>query len=370
MATKYGILALSEQRINEVENWLGAQIDVTTTTGNPGPDGPPLWGLSHFTWFGDDKKAEFERVFGQSDRRLVGHFKMAGGDERGSESYPYEEAANGDHDAGYRQTAQELVDVGMEDTIIRVSAEFNLSWGQYPGDPQNYADGFARVVREMQSVDGADFTFLYSPGGNQIGVAEEAWPLDSQYWPSGEPTPFVAPSFYDASFHYDGDTITQEDREKGWIDTRDNKLKMWEEMAQRLGASGMAAPEWGVATEQYPPPTGEDNPYFMEHVLDYMDSNYEFVTYWNSESASGGSHEIYPSDAAGLNEASQVFQDFVGQKLSGSTDESTSEPETTYGGYSQPEEGTANWHVPLNENFADIEADIKELAARIEQLEN
>jgi len=73
MTTKYGILALSEQRINEVENWLGAQIDLTTTTGNPGPGGSSLWGLSHFTWLGDNKKAEFERVLGQTDRRLIGY---------------------------------------------------------------------------------------------------------------------------------------------------------------------------------------------------------------------------------------------------------------------------------------------------------
>jgi len=41
----------------------------------------------------------------------------------------------------------------------------------------------------------------------------------------------------------------------------------------------------------------------------------------------------------------------------------------TYGGYNTPESGTLDWHIPLNENFNDIEADIKDLANRVRNLE-
>lgn len=43
-------------------------------------------------------------------------------------------------------------------------------------------------------------------------------------------------------------------------------------------------------------------------------------------------------------------------------------PTREYGGYHQPQPGTLDWHVPLNENFAMIEADVKDLARRIEEL--
>lgn len=37
--------------------------------------------------------------------------------------------------------------------------------------------------------------------------------------------------------------------------------------------------------------------------------------------------------------------------------------------FHQPSEGSTDWHVPMNENFAAIEEDIKDLARRIENLE-
>jgi len=49
---------------------------------------------------------------------------------------------------------------------------------------------------------------------------------------------------------------------------------------------------------------------------------------------------------------------------SGSTD-TTSQ----YGGYATPEAGRVDWHLPLNQNFNDIEADVKDLAARLDRLE-
>lgn len=42
---------------------------------------------------------------------------------------------------------------------------------------------------------------------------------------------------------------------------------------------------------------------------------------------------------------------------------------TTYGGYNTPAAGTTDWHVPLNENFENIEADVLDLAARLDALE-
>lgn len=53
-----------------------------------------------------------------------------------------------------------------------------------------------------------------------------------------------------------------------------------------------------------------------------------------------------------------------------SDEDLTGSIDTTYGGYATPEEGTLDWHIALNENFQTIEADVQDLASRIENLEN
>ncbi|SFR73459.1 Pectate lyase superfamily protein [Halogeometricum rufum] len=64
-------------------------------------------------------------------------------------------------------------------------------------------------------------------------------------------------------------------------------------------------------------------------------------------------------------------EDAVGPRT-GTTDSSQSgstvDP-AQYGGYQTPSAGTVDWHVPLNENFEKIEADILDLVQRIQQLE-
>jgi hypothetical protein len=119
-------------------------------------------------------------------------------------------------------------------------------------------------------------------------------------------------------------------------------------------------------------------------MFDYMRNNgVEFQAYWNVESAGGGSHRLWPESETNLDDAGQAFRDEVlvdlGESSSdggtdGGTDtETPSDTETptgeTLGGYNQPSPGTLDWHVPLNENFSDIEADIKSLDQRLSDLE-
>jgi hypothetical protein len=65
--------------------------------------------------------------------------------------------------------------------------------------------------------------------------------------------------------------------------------------------------------------------------------------------------------------------DQVGATASSTTDSSGSTDSTdstaNYGGYARPEMGMVNWHLPLNENFEKIEADVLELAQRLDKLE-
>ncbi|SFR67317.1 glycosyl hydrolase family 28-related protein [Halogeometricum limi] len=66
-----------------------------------------------------------------------------------------------------------------------------------------------------------------------------------------------------------------------------------------------------------------------------------------------------------------ALEDAVGPRSGGGTDAgsgTTTDP-AKYGGYNTPEPGTVDWHVPLNENFEKMEADVLELVERIQALE-
>ena len=53
-----------------------------------------------------------------------------------------------------------------------------------------------------------------------------------------------------------------------------------------------------------------------------------------------------------------------------SGDNSTDDTTGKYGNYNQPDPGTVDWHVPLNENFSEISSDLESLAQRIDVLES
>jgi len=362
---KHGILSIRESEIEDIEAWLGTQVDLIVTTWNEGQ-----WGLNGITWGDSNKRATLERVFGQTSRQLVLHYEFQGGNLR-----DYSAAANGTHDDKHRELAQQLVDIGMEDTIIRPSGEFNMSWsGRYPNNPANYAEGLARVVREMQSVDGADFTFTFSPDGADLGVGPESWPVDAPSWPAGADEPLVCPTFYDTWYGYtDGGPSTQAEREQAWQEVQLADIGRWEEFAQARNTKVGGTFEWGPMGDSTPFPnaSGYDNPYFIQQMLDYgRDNGWEYQTLWNNNY-----HTIFPRDADGLEQSSDRFRDLVSQRIgteSTPTEEEPTEPDTTddtYGGYNKPSKGMLEWHVPLNENFAKIETDIQDLAARIDQLE-
>lgn len=372
----HGAYLISEPRVKQFEDdWFGGNtIDLVSTTYTAG-----FYDAIGITWApgasGSEKRESLRQTFGQTDRRLMTIYHF-GGNEDGD----YSGAANGDNDAAYREFARELVGLGLEDTLIVPSHEFNLSWGRYPDDPANYASGMARLVREMMSVDGADFEFVYAPGGNRMGVTEECWPARAGEWDSSLPTPYVAPTFYDTSPDYpdtlpSGSELDQLRRDV-WNGWHTDILSMWADFADSVGAQ-LAFREWGCATEDYRNASGGDNAYFIRKMFEWFSANdVAFQTYWNAWTAGSGTggHRIWPEDETPLNDTGQAFREEVSADLGGSTDDGTDDGTDgdtgeTLGGYNQPSSGTLNWHVPINENFSDIEDDIKSLDQRLKELE-
>ena len=375
---KHGIYLTSQNQVERFESdWFGGQqIDLITTTYTAG-----MFDAVGITWEpgagAQNTKQSLQETFGETNRRMVIAYEFAG-DSRGDYAAP----AQGDYNGRYRSFAQELVSLGMGDTIIAPNHEFNLSWSsKYPNDPQNYADGYARLVSVMQSVDGADFTFCYAPARNRQGIAPEAWPMDSQYWPDGEPAPIVAPSFYDGAngiYPDDPDDVTDEQRERAWTEKHKPQLEMWLDFAKSRGAS-MGFHEWGLASGAWVNNGGTDNPMFINRFFDWIESHdVVFQTYWNG-SIDNPKHTIWPEDKSLLPEGGQRWRDRVGATLgtddtTDTTDDTTDTTDDTtdtndLGGYNRPTQGQLDWHVPLNQNFSDIEEDIKALDERLKKLE-
>lgn len=376
---KHGLYLLTNSLVEQFENdWLnGQQVDLVTTTFTEG-----FHDASGITWEpgagASATRQSLQETFGNTGRRMVIAYEFAG-KNRGDYGPP----ANGEFDAEYRNFARDLVSLGMGDSFIAPNHEFSLTWGSKSAydEPENYRDGYARVVREMQSVDGANFTFCYAPSQNKIGVADTAWPLQSAYWPDGESPPIVTPSFYDAGngvYPEDSSSLSQEEleqvREKAWNEKHKPTLDMWQGFADQRGAD-MGFREWGCATDIWTNNSGLDNSKFVNRIFDYAEQNdWVFQTYWNGNSYK---HRIYPTSESGLLEAGQAWRERVLSDMDGTTSGTDSGTDSgsvdtghEYGGYATPAEGTIDWHVPINENFSLIEGDIKHLEERIKQLES
>jgi len=98
---KHGILSIRESEIEDIESWLGTQLDLVVTTWNEGQ-----WGLNGITWGNSDKQAALERIFGQTDRQLVLHYEFQGANLK-----DYSAAADGTHDDKHRKLAQERINI-------------------------------------------------------------------------------------------------------------------------------------------------------------------------------------------------------------------------------------------------------------------
>lgn len=345
----------SDELLAFEDGWLGGQeIDIVVTTYSAS-----FHSVEGITW--ENGVQDLGDKFGSNTSRTLAPIYWMG-DSEGD----YASVVAGDHDADFRQFAQDLVGLGCTDAFIRINPEFNLSWAssRYPDDPQNYADAFARCVGEMMSIDGANFRFMFSPAQNNLGVAPESWPLNSSTWPSGRQPPIVAPSFYDDWGGYDVSNVTDELRQQSWPEHHAENIGKWVDFANQRNAD-FGAPEWGVALEEWRHPAGGDNPWFIENVFQLLDNaNAVFQNYWN-----GPNHVVFTSDQ--FPRAKEQLKTDMNQRLEsdGGGDDGGDDSTEEYGGYTTPTRGTQDWHEDLNQNFDDIEADIKDLARRVKELE-
>lgn len=210
--------------------------------------------------------------------------------------------AKGDYNAHFKALAQNLIDYGLADSVLRLGWEFNGGWYTWRAsdNPKAWAEYWKQIVTTMRSVKGAEtLQFCWNPAlGWQQFPSEQAYPGD-------EYVDIVGLDVYDDSWA--GDTYplpanaTREEvskrREKAWNDViygGQMGLKQWRDFALAHGKL-FSIPEWGVSKRE-DTHGGLDNAAFIERIHEFINdpaNNVYFHCYFDVQ-AGDGHHQLSP----------------------------------------------------------------------------
>jgi hypothetical protein len=216
--------------------------------------------------------------------------------------------ARGEYDEHFATLANNLVEAGQQDAIIRLGWEFNLPESRWhPSSSKNFNRYWQRIVTAMRSAPGAenlqlDWTVSAGAGGSNFDPR--------LYYPGSEYVDYVGVDLYDISWAPNSypfpatcdEACLQSRREVAWNDKLNGQfgLKAWARFAQTVGRP-MSLPEWGL----WKRPDGHgggDNAYFIEQILNFIDdpaNNVAYQAYFEFDVAEGGTHELSVMPSAG-----------------------------------------------------------------------
>jgi hypothetical protein len=177
--------------------------------------------------------------------------------------------AEGDYDQYATQLATTLVAEGLGDSIIRLGWEANSSsadpesaLGTDPSQYQDWAIYWARIVRAMRAVPGADFLFDWT-----VNQYDQPIPLDSWY-PGDDVVDIIGIDAYDSGI--DNTALSPAQR---WeqLSNEPDGLNAVAAFAQAHGKP-MSIPEWGLV------PTGAqggagDDPAYVAGIASFIANN-------------------------------------------------------------------------------------------------
>ncbi|GAB3217164.1 hypothetical protein GCM10027586_10580 [Kineococcus gypseus] len=194
--------------------------------------------------------------------------------------------ATGAYDAHFKKVAQNLVNAGQANAIVRLGWEMNCDCQTWSAkkDPASFIAFWRKAVAAMRSVGGQDFTFLWAPGsGNSLGTfsTDRAYPGDA--WVDA-----VGASLYDHS-----ENFRPEQRVERWghFYDQDYGLRWLAEFGKQHGKP-IALAEWGLSSLSSGWGGGDDT-YFIEKVHEYVSlNNVLFESYFNFDPSSSEKHRI------------------------------------------------------------------------------
>ncbi len=225
------------------------------------------------------------------------------------------QGAQGAYDQYYKTLAQNLVDYGQGDSIIRLGWEFNLGPSRWhPDSKANFIAYWQHIVKAMRSVPGTDnLQFDWNPN-----IGGETY--DSRnYYPGNAYVDYIGVDIYDISWA-DGAypfpsgcdaACKQQRREVAWDDKLNGTfgLNFYADFARSKGKP-LTLPEWGL-WQRPDGHGGGDNPYFIQQMYKFIDdpaNNVGYQSYFEFDPGDSGDHALTTLTSGG-----SKFRDLLGK---------------------------------------------------------
>ena len=268
--------AYTDNNVSELQSfgWLvGRQLDCASVFN----DTATTWAAWEDPWFAhmplDQPQYDWRRWLSAGSRTLVISQSLV---PDGAEADWRSLGASGAYDDHIRALAENLVEYGMGDTIIRLAHEGNGSWSHdWIGDtPEKIADWkayWAHFVGVMDSVPGTSFEFDWT-----VNASSPAVPFDD-YYPGDSAVDIIGIDQYDWASAWVG--TAQPAR---WNYQRDIALGVTDlaDFAERHGKP-LSVPEWGLVPTTVPQGMGDDA-YFVDELARVVrDHPTRYQSYFN-----------------------------------------------------------------------------------------
>jgi hypothetical protein len=227
------------------------------------------------------KKAAASRHFVLSVSILAGPWDLSGPKIGTDANKPvsHEAGARGEYNHHFKSLAEQLVQAGLQDSLLRLGWEMNGGW--YPWRAAGHEEAFAgywrQIVTTMRSVPGAEnLRFVFNPD------CDPGWCKIEKAWPGDEFVDYVGIDIYDCSwlpgtYPIPTDATPQEAlarQQKVWTElhlhgNNNHRLLYWRDFAKQHHKP-LCFPEWGVCGRQVNDHGGGDDPYFVEQMYKFI----------------------------------------------------------------------------------------------------
>lgn len=292
----------SPEDVQEFGEWLGRDMDYVIDFS------------LRSTWDEIANPYDQLRAWQEHDYRIV--YGLAMLPERDDLDVSLAAGAQGKYNKHFRKLAENLVEYGQEDAILRLGWEFNLgNWRWHPEEKKDFIGYWREVVTTMRSVPGAEnleFDWNPSNGGDHYD--------STRFYPGDKFVDYVGVDVYDISWA-DGtypypddcsDKCRLKRQKAAWKNVYDSNfgLKFWAEFAAQHDKP-VSLPEWGLwdrtLTDGH---GGVDNPYFIRRMHEFIAdpaNNVAYHAYFQYDVGDNGNHMLSSMPRSG-----RVFRELFG----------------------------------------------------------
>jgi hypothetical protein len=216
---------------------------------------------------------------GTSDQMVIG-VPMVALNGSGRPENTLAQGAAGNENANFVAIAKNLVALGFGSAILRPGWEFDGPWFpwtvQNNADATNFATYWQNIVTAMQSVPGANFTFLWGPAGFQT----LSWNINNAY-PGHAYVDYVSLDVYDWSWnpavvpsrHPDNSATVAQSKTLFNEDLTDPEGLNWLVSFAHVHNNQIAIPEWAVVSRTDGHGLGDD-PTFVNDMYNWFIKNH------------------------------------------------------------------------------------------------